>query len=283
MLQANLFDFLSDENAPLSNSFPEHCHHRLDSISLLTMGITEQQVSHIFQVLAVEKTKDFDISKLAPLKPQQFRGFENRGFIHSFMLWSTMKYLLESHAQSCDPNMKSENEYIEGSFSTRTIEDIPINEMELSVRSKNVLQREGFVTASQLAAFTREDLLKFDQIGVTSVNEIESRLILLGIWETESKKFEPPKIQLAFTSSTNLSIDELGLSTRTLNGLKRHGYLDLAALLLSNNDDIRDIRNFGAKSIDEVLQIKSKYADSVTASSSQGNVSVPLDEDISKS
>jgi len=280
VLQSNLVEFLSDENAPLSNSFPEHCHHRLDSISLLTMGVTDQQVSHIFQILAVEKTKDFNLSALAPLKPPQFRCAENRGFIHSFMLWSTMKFLITSHAQSCDPNMNSANEYIEGSFSARVLEDIPINEMELSVRSKNVLQREGFITASQLALFTREDLLNFEHIGINSVNEIESQLILLGIWEAESKKSNAPKIQLAFTSSTNLSIEELGLSSRTLNGLKRHGYLDLATLLLSNNDDIRDIRNFGAKSIDEVLQIKSKYADSVTSRSGKNNLPGPLIEDV---
>jgi hypothetical protein len=73
VLQSNLVEFLSDENAPLSNSFPEHCHHRLDSISLLTMGVTDQQVSHIFQILAVEKTKEFNLSALAPLKPPQFR------------------------------------------------------------------------------------------------------------------------------------------------------------------------------------------------------------------
>jgi len=263
MLQSSLNEFLNENNAPLIHSFPQHCRHRLDSISLLTMGISEQQLSHLYQILRVEKSKDFYLSSLAPLTPQQFREIEDRGFVRSFILWSTMKFLITSHSKSCDPNTESENQYIEGAFSTRPFEDIAIKDMELSVRSKNVLQREGFITASQLSAFTKEDLLNFEHMGTGSVNEIENQLILYGIWESQPGPRNTPRIQVAFTTSENLSVEDLGLSTRTVNGLKRHGYLDVASLMLATNDDIRDIRNFGAKSIEEVTQIKAKYSQSL--------------------
>jgi hypothetical protein len=66
MLQSSLNEFLNENNAPLIHSFPQHCRHRLDSISLLTMGISEQQLSHLYQILRVEKSKDFYLSSLAP-------------------------------------------------------------------------------------------------------------------------------------------------------------------------------------------------------------------------
>ena len=51
-------------------------------------------------------------------------------------------------------------------------DDIPIDALELSVRSFNCLRRGGYEFASQLIAVTREDLLKIENMGAKSADEI---------------------------------------------------------------------------------------------------------------
>lgn len=266
VLETELDDFLRNGDASLFENFPGHCNHRLDSISLLTMGVPEHELKHLFQILGANKTKDFSLRQLGTLKPSDFREIQSKAFIRSFMLWSTMKYLVTSHLQQCDPITISDDGYIDGTFAANVFEDIPIKNMDLSVRSKNVLQREGFITASQLAPFSVEDLMKFRFMGESSVKEIETQLLLLGIWgagtKPEKQPNRKPESQVSYISANNCSIDDLGLSTRTVNGLKRHGYLDLARLLMSDDNDIRDIRNFGTMSIEEVRQVKAMYLQS---------------------
>lgn len=259
MLREELNEFFRNSDASLVENFPEHCKHRLDSISLITMGVPEHQVAQLFQILGAHKTQDFQLGQLGNMRLSQFELIPNQGFIRSFMLWSTMKYLITRHLQQCDSHLNSDDEYIDEIFATEVFEDVLIRDMDLSVRSKNVLQREGFLSASQLAAFRIEDLMKFRFLGQGSVNEIETQLLLLGIWNNEPKPDRALENQVSYISSGNLPIDELGLSTRTVNGLKRQGYLDLVQLLKSDENDIRDIRNFGTMSIEEVKQIKAKY------------------------
>ena len=260
MLEIELDDFLGNGDASLFENFPGHCNHRLDSISLLTMGVPEHELTQIFQILGAQQSKDFSLRQLGTLKPGDFREIQRKAFIRSFMLWSTMRHLITSHLQHCDPQAKSDDGYIDGTFAADVFEDIPIKNMDLSVRSKNVLHREGFITASQLAPFDIEDLMKFRFMGESSVKEIETQLLLLGIWGEGPKPERKPENQVSYISASNCSIDELGLSTRTVNGLKRSGYLDLAQLLVADDSDIRDIRNFGTMSIDEVKQVKARYS-----------------------
>ena len=56
---------------------------------------------------------------------------------------------------------------------------------------------------------------------------------------------------------SNLSnIDEIGLSNRGNNALKRAGILKVKDLLETSNEDISSFRNVGAKTIAEITEIK---------------------------
>lgn len=55
------------------------------------------------------------------------------------------------------------------------------------------------------------------------------------------------------------SIDELGLSVRSLNCLKRAGKKSLRDLSLSEEQELMKLKNFGQKSLDEVRVILQKY------------------------
>lgn len=57
----------------------------------------------------------------------------------------------------------------------------PVSELELSVRARRCLQRLNIVTISDLIQHTEADLLATRNFGVTSLNEIKSRLAELGL------------------------------------------------------------------------------------------------------
>ena len=63
---------------------------------------------------------------------------------------------------------------------------LPVEELQLSLRSYNSLRREGIHTVGDLTSRTREELLAIDNIGPASVEEIRQKLATLGLSLAES-------------------------------------------------------------------------------------------------
>ena len=59
--------------------------------------------------------------------------------------------------------------------------DIPISDFELSVRSKNCLEKMNIRTLRDLTKVTEPDLLSFKNFGETSLNEIKAILVQKGL------------------------------------------------------------------------------------------------------
>ncbi|MEU9481488.1 DNA-directed RNA polymerase subunit alpha C-terminal domain-containing protein, partial [Streptomyces sp. NPDC048191] len=62
----------------------------------------------------------------------------------------------------------------------------------------------------------------------------------------------PSPTDAALAADLALPIEELELTVRSYNCLKREGVHSVGELLARSEADLLDIRNFGAKSIDEV-------------------------------
>ena len=58
---------------------------------------------------------------------------------------------------------------------------LPVEELQLTLRSYNSLRRDGIHTVGELAARTSEELLAIDNIGPASVEEIKQRLAARGL------------------------------------------------------------------------------------------------------
>ncbi|MGH3442687.1 MAG: DNA-directed RNA polymerase subunit alpha [Nitriliruptorales bacterium] len=58
---------------------------------------------------------------------------------------------------------------------------MPIEDLDLSVRSYNCLKRDGIATVGELVSKTEEDLLEIRNFGSKSVEEVEERLTELGL------------------------------------------------------------------------------------------------------
>ena len=59
--------------------------------------------------------------------------------------------------------------------------EMTIEELDLSVRSYNCLKRAGINTVDELIQRTPEDMMKVRNLGKKSLEEVESKLAVLGL------------------------------------------------------------------------------------------------------
>ena len=175
----------------------------------------------------------------------------------------------------------------EPSLSGHSIEDL-----HLSYRSIHHLTKAGYHTIEELLPLTEEQLYAIPQLGKTSVTEIlhaieslkQSELAAMqdrtnaeaGAQESASTvtpyMFEKmwndsrmrPKI-LSYAKEYDVSIDQLDLSVRAKNCLKRCSLFYVSDLLFLTETDLLGIRNMGKNSSAEVLQAVEKYRDAIFA------------------
>jgi DNA-directed RNA polymerase subunit alpha len=72
--------------------------------------------------------------------------------------------------------------------------------------------------------------------------------------EAEGIDIGPSPTDAALAADLALPIEELNLTVRSYNCLKREGIHTVGELVARSEQDLLDIRNFGAKSIEEVKQ-----------------------------
>lgn len=70
--------------------------------------------------------------------------------------------------------------------------------------------------------------------------------------EAEGIEIGPSPVDEQIAESLNLPVEDLELSVRSYNCLKREGIHTVGELVARSEEDLLDIRNFGSKSIDEV-------------------------------
>ena len=59
--------------------------------------------------------------------------------------------------------------------------DMPIEELELSVRSYNCLKRANINTIGELMLKSEDDMIKVRNLGKKSLDEVEQKLLALGV------------------------------------------------------------------------------------------------------
>ena len=72
--------------------------------------------------------------------------------------------------------------------------------------------------------------------------------------DAEGIEIGPSTIDEQYAADMALPVEELKLTMRSYNGLKREGIHTVSELVSRSEQDLLDIRNFGSKSIDEVKQ-----------------------------
>src|SRR3712207_8110783 len=103
--------------------------------------------------------------------------------------------------------------------------------------------------------FQAEDGIR--DIGVTGVQTCALPICLLRELNVDAEGIEvgPSPAEAADIANFSMPIEDMDLTVRSYNCLKREGVHTVGELVTRSEADLLDIRNFGAKSIDEVKKI----------------------------
>jgi len=139
---------------------------------------------------------------------------------------------------------------------------IPVTDFELSVRSRNCLQKMGVRTLGDLTRTSEQELLASKNFGETSLIEIRDMLTARGL-ELGQFSHERPEPEPSFDTSS-MSPDEaavleqpigsLELSVRARKCMQRLTMNTLGELCRKSPDDLLECKNFGVTSLNEVRE-----------------------------
>jgi len=136
---------------------------------------------------------------------------------------------------------------------------IPVNDFELSVRSRNCLAKMNVKSLADLVKKTEPELLAYKNFGETSLREIkqllESKGLRLGMHkEEEQKRARAQRLRLGGTENTTFSkpITDLELSVRARKCMQRLNIETIGDLCERSEADLLATKNFGQTSLNEV-------------------------------
>lgn len=138
----------------------------------------------------------------------------------------------------------------------------PVTDFELSVRSRNCLQKMKIDTLGDLILKTESELLSYKNFGETSLQEIKAILgskgLRLGMRTDEALAYAPPEDGSAPVVSEGdklaQAIETLELSVRSRRCMERLGIKTIAELVDYSEAELMAAPNFGQTSLNEVRQ-----------------------------
>lgn len=144
--------------------------------------------------------------------------------------------------------------------------EIPVTDFELSVRSRNCLQKMGIRNLGDLTRVSEAELLAGKNFGETSLQEIKSMMESKGLRLGQGLAKDKPR-DFAFAQEDlnpqqqalmNRTVADLNLSVRARKCMARLGIATLGELTSRTADELLESKNFGVTSLNEV---RSKLAD----------------------
>jgi DNA-directed RNA polymerase subunit alpha len=138
---------------------------------------------------------------------------------------------------------------------------IPVSDFELSVRSRNCLEKMGVTTLGDLCRISEAELLASKNFGETSLVEIKEMLgskgLRLGQLAAErpaTETFEPEPLSADEQALLAKPVADLNLSVRARKCMIRMGINVIAELVRRTQDDLLECKNFGVTSLNEVRE-----------------------------
>jgi len=147
--------------------------------------------------------------------------------------------------------------------------ETPISDFELSVRSRNCLEKMNVRTVGDLTRITETELLAFKNFGETSLNEIKQMMTSKGLrlgQALEGEEGKPTakvkglrKKTIDHAKVLARSVDDLGLSVRSQHCMQILGVNTIGDLVAKSEKELMEARNFGSTSLTEVKKKLATY------------------------
>ncbi|MFK7769314.1 MAG: DNA-directed RNA polymerase subunit alpha C-terminal domain-containing protein [Mariniblastus sp.] len=139
---------------------------------------------------------------------------------------------------------------------------IPIAQFELSVRSRNCLQKMGIITLGDLCKVSEMELLNSKNFGETSLVEIREMMankgLMIGQMAHQKEEEDEPVDTSHLSPEEQVLLDrpisDLNLSVRARKCMTRLGLTTIGELVRKSQDDLLECKNFGVTSLTEVRE-----------------------------
>ena len=133
---------------------------------------------------------------------------------------------------------------------------IPVTDFELSVRSRNCLNKMNIRTLGDLIQMTEQELLAHKNFGETSLMEVKQMLaqkgLRLGQGKIEGGGIMAPRPVEVSEEVLSAHIDTLDLSVRSRKCMERLGINTIGALVMKTEAELLSAKNFGQTSLNEI-------------------------------
>ncbi len=166
----------------------------------------------------------------------------------------------EDSVASMDENYDHDKERVRQQMAG--VMSIPIAQFELSVRSRNCLQKMGILTLGDLCKVSETELLNSKNFGETSLVEIREMMANKGLsigQLANHKEVEEEPVDLSHLSPDEQALldrpmSDLNLSVRARKCMTRLGLTTIGELLRKSPDDLLECKNFGVTSLTEIRE-----------------------------
>ena len=156
-------------------------------------------------------------------------------------------------------DMYYDEEVLRNQARLKQVLEIPVTDFELSVRSRNCLQKMGVRNLGDLTRLSETDLLSGKNFGDTSLQEIKDMLdskgLSLGQFATKEKPRDygyQDSLSPQQQALLSRPVADLNLSVRARKCMSRLGISTLGELVMRNPDELLESKNFGVTSLNEV-------------------------------
>lgn len=163
---------------------------------------------------------------------------------------------------SASGNVQYDEDAVRQSERLSQLLSVSVNDFELSVRSRNCLQKMGIGTLGDLVRVSEQQLLASKNFGETSLIEIREMLtskgLSLGQLADQTREPDPPIDTSGMTPDQQAilerPISDLNLSVRARKCMVRLGINTIGELIRKTGDDLLESKNFGVTSLNEVRE-----------------------------
>ena len=143
--------------------------------------------------------------------------------------------------------------------------NLSICHMGFSSKAFNCLCRAGYTTLGQVVTLTEDKLMQLPDMNKAIISDIHKTVMeVLSFIKNDSLNDEykeclrdPYRIYKG-KFKYDVPLEELGLSTRSENGLKHLGVQTLSDICWHTEEDLRNMRDIGVKSYNEIMDIVRK-------------------------
>lgn len=131
------------------------------------------------------------------------------------------------------------------------LSEIKIDQLDLSVRAYNGLSRAGFCSAESLIQLSEDDLIRIQNLGKKTVEEIWNIIQQLRNGNTQSVLLEK--------DSSKTELESLGFSVRLTGVLTRMGLSNISEIVSLSDEQLMSQKNIGKTSLQEFRRWRTQY------------------------